>query len=71
VLGVLPLVVLTEIGFTVAFGVLLDTLVVRSILVPALTLDVGKRMWWPSALAHADEDEPSRGGGEPEPVAVG
>jgi putative drug exporter of the RND superfamily len=71
VLGVLPLVVLTEIGFTVAFGVLLDTLVVRSILVPALTLDVGKRMWWPSALAHADEDEPSRGGGDPEPVAVG
>jgi RND superfamily putative drug exporter len=53
VLGVLPLVVLTEIGFTVAFGVLLDTLIVRSILVPALTLDVGKRMWWPSALSRS------------------
>ena len=52
VLGVLPLVVLTEIGFTVAFGVLLDTLIVRSLLVPALTLDVGKRMWWPSALSR-------------------
>jgi putative drug exporter of the RND superfamily len=67
VLGVLPLVVLTEIGFTVAFGVLLDTLIVRSILVPALTLDVGKRMWWPSALARTDAGE-SEGGGE-EPVA--
>ena len=52
VLGVLPLVSLTELGFIVAFGVLLDTLVVRSILVPALTLDLGPRMWWPSRLAH-------------------
>ena len=70
VLGVLPLVVLTEIGFTVAFGVLLDTLIVRSILVPALTLDVGKRMWWPSALSDSDAGEPPQGGGEPEAVAV-
>jgi RND superfamily putative drug exporter len=70
VLGVLPLVVLTEIGFTVAFGVLLDTLIVRSILVPALTLDVGKRMWWPSALAHSVGDESPRSGGEPEALAV-
>ena len=71
VLGVLPLVVLTEIGFTVAFGVLLDTLIVRSILVPALTLDVGKRMWWPSAPgAHRCGRDP-QGGGEPEAVAVG
>jgi putative drug exporter of the RND superfamily len=50
VLGILPLVPLTELGFIVAFGVLLDTLIVRSILVPALTLDVGSRMWWPSRL---------------------
>jgi putative drug exporter of the RND superfamily len=70
VLGVLPLVVLTEIGFTVAFGVLLDTLIVRSILVPALTLDVGKRMWWPSALSDSDAGEPPQGGGEPEAVVV-
>ena len=41
-----------QIGFIVAFGVLLDTLIVRSILVPALTLDIGKRIWWPSALAR-------------------
>jgi putative drug exporter of the RND superfamily len=48
VLAVLPLVVLTEVGFLVAFGVLLDTFIVRSILVPALTLDLDKRIWWPS-----------------------
>lgn len=50
VLGVLPLVSITQIGFLVAFGVLLDTLVVRSILVPAIVLDLGDRTWWPSAL---------------------
>ncbi len=53
VLATLPLVVLTEIGFTVALGVLLDTIIVRSILVTALTLDVGRWMWWPSRLARA------------------
>ncbi|MFC6578937.1 MMPL family transporter [Planomonospora parontospora] len=47
VLGVLPLVVLAELGFVVAFGVLLDTFVVRSVLLTALTLDVGRWMWWP------------------------
>jgi len=56
VLAVLPLVTLTEVGFVVAFGVLLDTLIVRSILVPALTLDVGSHMWWPSNLANRDRD---------------
>jgi len=50
VLGVLPLVTLTEIGFVVAFGVLLDTFLVRSVLVPALVLDLGWRTWWPSGL---------------------
>ncbi len=52
VLGILPLVALAEIGFTVGFGVLLDTLVVRSILVPALVHAIGPKIWWPSKLQH-------------------
>ena len=50
VLGVLPLVALAEIAFAVAFGVLLDTLVVRSLLVPAIVHILGKRVWWPAKL---------------------
>jgi RND superfamily putative drug exporter len=59
VLATLPLVAFAEIGFAVAFGVLLDTLVVRSILVTALNLDLGKRMWWPSRLSRAEQPQPS------------
>jgi RND superfamily putative drug exporter len=51
VLGVLPLVALAQIAFAVAFGVLLDTLVVRSLLVPAIVHYLGKRVWWPAKLA--------------------
>jgi putative drug exporter of the RND superfamily len=52
VLATLPLIGFAEMGFTVALGVLLDTLVVRSILVTALNLEIGDRMWWPSRLAR-------------------
>ncbi|MEW2636267.1 MMPL family transporter [Streptomyces sp. NPDC048389] len=51
-LMVIPLAFLVQIAFIVAFGVLLDTLVVRSLLVPALVIDIGPRAWWPSALAR-------------------
>jgi len=51
-LSTLPLVEFTEIGFAVALGVLLDTIIVRSVLVTALTLDIGRHIWWPSALAR-------------------
>jgi RND superfamily putative drug exporter len=54
VLGSLPLVFLAELGVAVALGVMLDTLVVRSVLVTALNLDLGGKIWWPSRLDAAD-----------------
>ena len=53
VLGVLPLVVLAQLGVVVCLGVLLDTLVVRTMLVPALALVLGERFWWPRRLSTA------------------
>ncbi|MFE3048835.1 MULTISPECIES: MMPL family transporter [Streptomyces] len=54
-LGVIPLAFLAQIAFIVAFGVLLDTLVVRSLLVPALVRDIGPASWWPGALSRRAE----------------
>ncbi|MER5312074.1 MMPL family transporter [Streptomyces sp. NPDC002773] len=56
-LGVIPLAFLVQIAFIVAFGVLLDTLVVRSLLVPALVRDLGRAAWWPGALSRVPEDQ--------------
>ncbi|MET7453625.1 MMPL family transporter [Streptomyces sp. NPDC005574] len=55
-LATLPMVAFAEIGFAVALGVLLDTFVVRSVLVTSLFLDVGRRVWWPGRLAREDGD---------------
>ncbi len=51
-LAVIPLIFLAQVAFLVAFGVLLDTIIVRSALVPALTLQIGDRVWWPSRLSR-------------------
>ncbi|MFF0596877.1 MMPL family transporter [Streptomyces antibioticus] len=56
-LGVIPLAFLVQIAFIVAFGVLLDTLVVRSLLVPALVRDIGAPVWWPSRLGRSDRSD--------------
>lgn len=50
-LAVIPILFLVQIAFIVAFGVLLDTFIVRSLLVPALASDIGSKIWWPSKLA--------------------
>ncbi|GBP99013.1 hypothetical protein SSP531S_04070 [Streptomyces spongiicola] len=61
-LAVIPLAFLVQIAFIVAFGVLLDTLVVRSLLVPALVRDIGRTAWWPGRLSReqpADRERPA------------
>src|SRR5580698_2982436 len=68
-LSTLPVTFLAEIGFAVAFGVLLDTIVVRSVLVTALNLDLGRWVWWPSRLARQPAPE-AEGLGNAEPASV-
>ncbi|KQO99485.1 MMPL family transporter [Leifsonia sp. Leaf264] len=56
-LGVLPILFLVQLSFIVAFGVLLDTFLVRSLLVPALSYDIGRAIWWPSKLSRAEQPD--------------
>ncbi|MFG2028234.1 MMPL family transporter [Streptomyces sp. NPDC048825] len=70
-LGTLPMVAFAEIGFAVALGVLIDTFIVRSILVTSLFLDVGPKVWWPHRLAREGSGAPpptTVRGGTPEPA---
>ncbi len=71
VLATLPLTAFTEIGFAVAFGVLLDTLVVRSVLVSGLTMDIGRHMWWPSNLYRKRDPVDAPAAEEPDTVPTG
>ncbi len=61
VLGTIPVVFLAELGLAVALGVMLDTLVVRSVLVTALNLDLGGKIWWPSKLDRTSLEAPRSG----------
>ncbi|MFG3641386.1 MMPL family transporter [Micromonospora sp. NPDC047762] len=67
VLGVLPLITLTQIGIIVCIGVLLDTLLVRTVLVPALAFLLGDRFWWPGRITPDPVQATPR---SPEPVAA-
>jgi RND superfamily putative drug exporter len=69
-LGVIPIMFLVQLAFIVAFGVLLDTVLVRSLLVPALAYDIGPRIWWPGNLGRPELDAAVRrelGPVEPDP----
>lgn len=71
-LGVIPIMFLAQLAFMVAFGVLLDTLLVRSLLVPALAYDIGPRIWWPGRLGRPELDVAvRRGAGDVEPQVAG
>lgn len=61
-LGSIPIVFLAELGFVVAVGVLLDTIIVRSVLVTALNLDIGRHIWWPSQLGKKEDVPVSQAG---------
>jgi RND superfamily putative drug exporter len=67
-LGVIPIMFLVQLAFIVAFGVLLDTVLVRSLLVPALAYDIGPKIWWPGKLGRAQAGagtQPRQPGVEP------
>jgi putative drug exporter of the RND superfamily len=61
----LPLETLFQIGFTIAFGLLVDTFIVRTIVVPAIAFELGERNWWPSKLSHGPPAPAPAGAGSP------
>ncbi len=64
VLGVLPLITLTQLGIVVGLGILLDTFVVRTVVIPALFALIGRPIWWPGRwMREAAPD--AREGSEP------
>jgi RND superfamily putative drug exporter len=65
VLATLPLTFLAELGFAVAVGVLIDTIIVRGVLVTALTLDIGRFLWWPHPLMRKRDPVPAKADTEP------
>lgn len=67
-LSVIPILFLLQLAFIVAFGVLLDTFVVRTLLVPALSYDIGRKVWWPSKLAKQVDEEVSQKESAPESI---
>ncbi|MET1064674.1 MAG: MMPL family transporter [Arthrobacter sp.] len=75
-LGVIPIMFLVQLAFIVAFGVLLDTILVRSLLVPAVAYDIGPRIWWPSKPGRPEADAAARAlpaapASDPESAAAG
>ncbi|CAA0108553.1 Membrane protein YdfJ [Mycolicibacterium vanbaalenii] len=60
VLGVLPLIVLTQVGIIVGLGILLDTFVVRTVIIPALFTLIGPRIWWPALQGGGDKSDEGR-----------
>ncbi|WP_461480029.1 MMPL family transporter [Mycobacterium sp. HUMS_1102779] len=60
VLGVLPLIVLTQLGIIVGLGILLDTFVVRTLVIPALFALAGPRIWWPASPVRTESVEPQQ-----------
>jgi RND superfamily putative drug exporter len=68
-LSVIPIMFLVQLAFIVAFGVLLDTILVRSLLVPALAFDIGPRIWWPGKLGRPGADAATRAAAA-EPVSA-
>jgi RND superfamily putative drug exporter len=67
-LGVIPIMFLVQLAFIVAFGVLLDTVLVRSLLVPALAYDIGPRIWWPGKPGWPERDAAVQRGAGTEPL---